>query len=796
MKAQDFIYFLILLFSIFEARAEDNPDKTLNFKGYVLSDSLEYNAESIDYFFDEHQIIFNKNANIKYLGRILKSPTINYYQDFEYMEAVGEKDSTGALINTPKFLDRSGEELDGNEIKYNLNSQEGVVIKGRTEYENGFMTAEKIKRVSDDTLFIAEGSYTTCDKEHPHYYFYGKKMKFILNDKLIIKPVIAYLHDIPVMWFPFYVFPVAKGRQSGFLTPRYGHSQLDGRYFSNIGYYFALSDYYDYRFATTLREHNGWLINNWLNYNKKYSIRGSIYGSFEDEARQGIRQWKISGSHWHTISPTLSLSGRANFQSSEFSRNNSPNINQRMNRNMTSSFQIRKRWKKSGNSLSANMSHTKNLDTDYRTTVAPNLSFVMPKKLIFGSGKTNNKQRKYSKKSTETDTDTDKKWYESVYYSLNANFKNTETERNTLRSLNETNFRTSLSSSQKFMGWLSANPSFSLNERFVASNDSISHKRSDNISARLSLNTKIYGTFKPSIGSLVGLRHVISPSISYSYGKRRDYSGVHADVFYRFDKNDNDKGRISRMSFSLRNLLQAKTVHGDKENKFDIFRLNFSSGVDFEKDERPISPLRTTLDIEPLKPVEVRLTASHDFYHDDDKFHLFSPYMNNMGITTTIGLSDKGLGSRRGTSSKVSANKNLGKDDFETDIDEDEKREDLSERSSTIPFKLRFTHNYHIRKSIKKAPGKYKYREIHTIKPTLSFSPSRNFSIKYYMYYDIKKKTLNSHSIIIKRDLHCWEANLSWVPSGIREGFYFIVNIKDLPDVKIEKRRGVSRFIG
>jgi hypothetical protein len=50
--------------------------------------------------------------------------------------------------------------------------------------------------------------------------------------------------------------------------------------------------------------------------------------------------------------------------------------------------------------------------------------------------------------------------------------------------------------------------------------------------------------------------------------------------------------------------------------------------------------------------------------------------------------------------------------------------------------------------------------------------------------------------MVINRDLHCWMAFLSWVPSGIREGFYFQVNIKELPDVKIEKRRGVSRFSG
>ncbi len=404
---------ICILYLIFpsNSRAQNNQEKKLDFEGYVLSDSLEYNAESIDYLFDKHQIILNNNANIRYLGRILKSNTINYYQDYDYMEALGQEDSTGVLINTPKFTDRAGEELEGKEIKYNLRSQEGFVISGRTKYDNGFMTAEKIKRASDDTLFVADGTYTTCDKQDPHFYFNGKKMKFILDDKIIIKPIIGYVHNIPVVWFPFYVFPIARGRQSGFLTPRYGTSRLDGRYFSNIGYYFAPSDYYDYKVASTLRERNGWLINNWYSYNKRNVLSGSIYGSFEDETRQGTRQWKLYGSHRHKMSQTLSLTGRVNLQSSEFSRNNSPNLYQRMNRNMNSSIRISKKWKKSGNSLIAYASHVKNLDTKHKTSVAPSLSFTMPKKLIFGSEKRKGIQRKYTQKSSETKIYNNKKWY-------------------------------------------------------------------------------------------------------------------------------------------------------------------------------------------------------------------------------------------------------------------------------------------------------------------------------------------------------------------------------------------------
>ena len=59
---------------------------------------------------DEEKIVLESNASINYLGRILNSETITYFQDYEYMEALGSEDSSGVLTNTPVFKDGTGEE--------------------------------------------------------------------------------------------------------------------------------------------------------------------------------------------------------------------------------------------------------------------------------------------------------------------------------------------------------------------------------------------------------------------------------------------------------------------------------------------------------------------------------------------------------------------------------------------------------------------------------------------------------------------------------------------------------------
>jgi lipopolysaccharide assembly outer membrane protein LptD (OstA) len=798
---------LVLLLLLYPCTvfSQNTTSEPLHFPGYSISDSLEYSAKTINYQYDKKKAFLAKNAVVKYLGRILKSYNITYYQNYQYVSAEGVKDSTGTLEGNPVFIDTGGEELKGVKVEFNLRSEQGLVVNGKTKYDNGFMTFDRIKRVSTDTLYVSDGTYTTCDlNENPHYYFAGKKMKFILNDKLIIKPITAYIHNIPVFWFPFYVFPITKGRQSGFLTPRYGSSRQDGRYLSNIGYYFVPSDYWDYQASAVIRERNGWLLKNWVNYSSRYSMNGSVFGSYENESLLGTKQWIFRASHSQEISPTLQIIGDANFQSSNYSQLNSYNIYERLNRDIRSSLSVTKRWEKSGNSLISNFSSQQNLDTKNTTSVLPSLRFRKPRALLFGSEKKDTQQRKYEKKSVKQEPE-EKEWYNSIYYSFDANFQNTlnstkssgligSSSGATLSTYNrDLGMSTSISSSNKFMGWLVAEPSLNVNEDFVATNsDSVSRKyqRKDNVYFGLSAGTTVYGMFGPKIGNVVGLRHVISPSISYSLGKNRQFYSSDPRALYRFDRNISQRDLVNNVSLNLRNIFQVKTVHGEKENKFDLFTLNFSSAFDFES-EKKLSPVQTTLDFRPAKFVTTRLSSSHSFYHNDNRIHLLSPTLDNFSITTDVGITQQDL-YFIGDSSKPTANSEVGRDDLDVAkvVPEEESTPGIKS-SAVVPFNLRFSHFFGVNRN---TFGTKKYTVTHNIKPDISFSPSQYTSISYSLYFDLVSKQIISQNLLINRDLHCFEASLVWVPSGIQEGFYFKVNIKALPDVKIEKRRGSSQI--
>jgi lipopolysaccharide assembly outer membrane protein LptD (OstA) len=107
-------------------------------------------------------------------------------------------------------------------MTYNIATKRGKVELGTTEFENAYYKGKSLREVSDNVIFVTSGEYTTCENKFPHYHFYCHKMKMINNDKIIAKPIVMFIGPMPVMALPYYVFPIRKGRHSGFLTFDFG----------------------------------------------------------------------------------------------------------------------------------------------------------------------------------------------------------------------------------------------------------------------------------------------------------------------------------------------------------------------------------------------------------------------------------------------------------------------------------------------------------------------------------------------------------------------------------------------
>ncbi|MFQ5772461.1 MAG: hypothetical protein ACE5HX_18135, partial [bacterium] len=105
-----------------------------------------------------------------------------------------------------------------------------------------------------------------------------------------------------------------------------------------------------------------------------------------------------------------------------------------------------------------------------------------------------------------------------------------------------------------------------------------------------------------------------------------------------------------------------------------------------------------------------------------------------------------------------------------------------------IPWRASLAFSFSVSKFNPTRPVRRAYIDLSNVEVQLT----KNWRIGYRLRYDIEKGDLVDQRISFYRDLHCWEAQFNWTPTGISKGFYFRINIKapHLRDIKIEQRGG------
>ena len=189
---------------------------------------------------------------------------------------------------------------------------------------------------------------------------------------------------------------------------------------------------------------------------------------------------------------------------------------ERRNRSLHSQANLSKRWETASATFA--LDHRWNMDTDDRTLSLPVISFVRPSLPLIPLGESEG-------------VAVERRWFNSIYYSLSSNFLNYQLRRRGEEDFDRKKFmvsdnRLALSAPQKLFGHLVLNPGFNyqetwywifrtnLSEAFPVSGNSTA--RRGTYSASLSARTVLYGTVRPKIGTLEGLRHVMTPSASLS----------------------------------------------------------------------------------------------------------------------------------------------------------------------------------------------------------------------------------------------------------------------------------------
>ena len=762
--------------------------------------------------------------------------------------------------------------MTGDAMVYNLKTRKGKITKGQTKADDGYYTGKRIRNESQKVFFIENSTYTTCDLDTAHFHFESKKMKIIQNDIVVARPIILHLGQIPIFGIPLGIFPHKGGqRHSGWIMPSYGDNKNRGQYIQGLGFYWAPSDYWDSKFTLGFGDKQGATFRINTQYRVRYKFSGSlnffnrqylsgtsnIMNLTEDRSTSTTLRW----THKQELRKNQSLNANVTYSTSgDYNKKYGISEAERMNQKAISNMSYSKRWPKSKNSFSTNYYSNLDLLIDEKTNPESNY-YVKPNRAGTQINIENSTFPKFSFRHGQSNlfptTAKNKKWYNTITWNYGLNY--TKTDRRYYESVeidsalfdwdrdsdgmlleqNEKNngwvHTSNINAPQKLFKYISINPSLSLKSAWVNetqegiwNGSTFDKSPKKGFAARttgsfsMNANTQIYGLFSIPIGPVKAIRHVISPSIGYSWTPDFSKPFFGNDLGYVLTEEDSLGNEIfhdrfagtmaggtprserKSMNFGLNNIFQAKVKKGDKEKKVDLLNWRMNSSYNFAADSMKLANLRSSVRSKIAGKLNLDLSMTHDFYRfDKDLNRRMADFNKN----------DKGIIYPRLTNARLSTGFRLSgmpwgdpKETERTDQDTTEVDEDLSgpglanplkNMRNTLGNKKSWNSNISISYTFS-ATDPSKPKKTFWANTTSTFNVTSKWRVSYRARFDLIQRDLVSHSFSIYRDLHCWELSLNWTPSGLGQGINFKLNVKSptLRDLKIEKRGGVYSGAG
>ncbi|MFC1629580.1 putative LPS assembly protein LptD, partial [Gemmatimonadota bacterium] len=666
-----------------------------------------------------------------------------------------------------------------------------------------------------------------CELDDPHYWFSSEKMKIIPDDKVIAKgirfhilgiPIPPRLFTIPGLNFevlpslPFIIKSIRSGRQSGLLMPQYSNNPgLTGITLKGLGYYWAPSDYFDARVIADFTQKVGVIVRGRVRYKWRYLIDGNIETTYNRDSANGILRWETRFNHSQTIDPTLRISARGNFSSSsDFNTSISDDLERRLQRVLRSNANLSKRFS-NGSNLSVALSQTNFLDKGITDTQLPAATYRISRRPLFGN--TGQSQASsgpggltgFGFSTGGTGERALPRWYENFYIDYNLSLRSlirnelqdmgTAAERDSITQQGGMEQKANLTYSGKVFGWLNLQPNFSAQEAWYfgdTARDGFQRRFLWNSSLRAS--TKIYGMLDHPFRANVAFRHVVEPSISLNYAP--DFSDLD-EVPSLFG---GIPGSRQNLSYSLNQIFQMKRWVGEEERQTELARIATSGSYNARANGRKLSDINTSLITKVGNVLNLQLRTLHSLYEPDTDMFRTKPIMLSASYRSSIRLDSATvaglLGRKAGTGEDEEDEPESGQlvETPETDILEEEvpfgvpTRDAEKLRSSNTDrdragggsWNLAVSHNYSWRRS-SEVP-------THSLDGSLTVNVPK-WTLSVQSRYDFAPMELVRMSFSIYRDLHCWEARLQVVPTGPGKGYWFMIAIKEIPEIKYERRR-------
>jgi lipopolysaccharide assembly outer membrane protein LptD (OstA) len=799
-----------------------------------LDDKVTYNAtDSMIIDMENEKAYLYNNAVVVYQDMKLEAGYIEIDFANNTVYSRGMKDSAGAIVQKP-LINQASDQYKAGEITYNFDTKKGKIKDVITQQGGGYVHGSDIKKDSNNVCFVANGKYTTCNLDHPHFYIGAKKIKMIPDDKIITGPAQLNIADIPTpLVVPFGYFPNKKGRTSGILMPTVGESQQWGFFLKDGGFYWGNNEYVDVAIRGDAYTNGSFAIRTQTNYNRRYKFNGGLnlnysqiingYREFATTTRQNDFFVKWRHSQDTKAKPGSRFSADVNAGSSSYNKFNGNVTGDYLKNTFQSNISYSKNFDGTPFNMSLNGRHSQNTINKKTDISLPdfalNMNRIYPLKGQTKVGSFAHNEIEKFGLSASLNARNDISEYDTALYD-DANIK-----RNIQNMKNGVKVSVPISTSMNLLKYLTLTPTLNTNTYMyfkttqkeynsvlkgvdTTTVDGMAIAADYSFSTRLA--TVVYGNYMFSTKRLKQIRHIITPAITGTYkpdfseSKWGYYKTIQSDSTgntINYSKFENgifgspSSGTSKSVGFNLNNSLEAKmkikTDSGSIDKKVMLIE-NLSIDASYNE-AAPIfkwSEIRMAARTTLFKILSVNANTSLDPYQIDSvgkRIEQFEWKNNRIGRIKQSSIAlGTGIKSKTKSKNTPSATDPTKQDELDFIYKNPDAYVDFNiPWSVNLSYVLNSFENY----------GSANKKMENTIAQTLTFNGDVNITKKWKINvrtgYDFNTKKLSFTNVDVYRDLHCWQMSFNWVPFGLRQSYSFTISVKSsmLQDLKLTRRR-------
>ena len=803
---------------------------------------MEDPEKNIIYYFGE--------VTAKYGDMELTADYMAYNTKLNVVYAKGTLDTiTGELIGKPIMHQGGNQEYEMEEVFYNFNSKKAKIKNMSTQQQEGKIVGDNLKMMPDQSINISGGKYTVCDAEHPHYYLRMTTAKVVTKpkQKTMFGPAYAVVEDVPLpLILPFGFVPDMPDRASGILIPTYGEEAARGMYLRDIGYSFVIGDFMDIALTGDYYTYGSWAGRVTSRYKKRYAFDGSMTVNYSNDVtgEKGSADYSVSknfGVQWsHSqdakARPGTSFKASVNFSSPSNNKYNSQNITEALQNQMSSSISYSKTW--SGMSLSINALHSQNSRDSSYTVTLPNFTFNVNRFYPFKRKNRVGKERIYEQISLSYNTTLQNKVsFKASDFAFNKELLNK------MQNGMTHNFAIGLPSFT-LLKYFNFSPSVSygmnwyFREQYMEYNpetDKVETKQTDQFSnfgisqaysGSISMSTRIYGLFNfKGKGRLLAIRHMISPSISFS-GKPEQGTASNGYTTYEYTDKDGNiktveynkysggiysppgKGKTAALSFSFGNNLEAKVrkkdLDPDSEEAKDpkrstekiklIDQLNIGGSYNFLADSLKLSNISISASTTVFGKLGISGNMTLNPYAIDEQGRTINKFnvvatgalarLTNASASLSYSINGEGK-FFQGNDGQKEGGKSGSANDYTMVYYSPITGEYIPGgwvyyMNPENPWSLNINYSYSFSKSYQYSNNQLQTINKHTQTIGLSGQVKiiKPLSVNFNTGFDLTALKFSTTQFSATYDLHCFAISVSWVPNGQWESWSFRIAAK------------------